>query len=124
MDHFPFSTIRSLSRTMVRSAWNNAEYTMHIYAICVWCAKRQRGLNWMVYALTRVANEVPAFVELTQPGIHCIELGNNGFANLPLLYHSSTPFRFGSIFRFAFSSFSLAGFLWECDSSFHVCPRS
>lgn len=107
---------------MARSAWNNAGYTMHIYAICVWCAKRQRGLGRMVYALTRVANEVRVFMELTQPRIHCIALGNNGFANLPLLppvslYHSSSaPSRSGSIFCFAFSSFSLAGFLRECDS--------
>lgn len=93
--------------------------------------------TWPVHALTRVANEVPAFVELTQPRIHCIAFGNNRFcapslSYLPPLFLSplslslvrslSTPFRSGSIFRFAFSSFSLASFLRECDSSFHVCP--
>lgn len=110
---------------MVRSTWNNAEYTMHIYAICVWCTKWQRGLGRMVCALTRMANEVPALVELTQPRIHCIALENNGMRFFLLSLSNSLllrppPFYSGSIFRFAFNSFSLSGFLRECDSSFHI----
>lgn len=76
---------------MVRSTWNNAEYTMHIYAIYVWCTKWQRGLGRMVCALTRVADEVPVLVELTQPWIHCIALENNG-VRFFLLFLSTLSF--------------------------------
>lgn len=124
---FPFSSIQlhSLSRAMPWPAQRGTMlcmYTMHIYTICVWCARRQRALGRMVYALTRAANEVPA-LELTQPRIHCIALGNNGLAILPsplFLFPSFLPSFYvhsGSIFRFALSSFSLSGFLRPCDSS-------
>lgn len=103
---------------------------MHIYAICVWRAVGQRGLGRMARALTRVANEVPASVELTQPRIHCIALANNGFAIL-----SSSLSSFLSFFSLSFSSFppvfsiSLLArfpgrmlFRGECDSSFYISP--
>lgn len=132
--------------TMVRSAWNNAGYTMHIYAICVWCAKRQRGLGRMVYALTRVANEVRVFMELTQPRIHCIALGNNGFANLPpvsiirrLLPLVLVLFSVSLLARFPSPAFSgnatvpstfvrvsgKLGFCYSCTTSIFIpCPIS
>lgn len=103
---------------------------MHIYVICVWCTKWQEGLVRMVCALTRVANEVPVLVELTQPRIHCITVENNGMRFF-LLSLSQTfllhplPFYSGSIFRFAFSSSSLSEFsprMWQFLP--HICLRS
>lgn len=95
---------------MVRSTWNNAEYTMHIYAICVWCTKWQRELGRMVCALTRVANEVPVLVELTQPRIHCIALENNGmrFFLLSLSFSFSQTLSFSVRLPFTLVLFSIS----------------
>ena len=110
----------------MEQCWVHNTHLCDMRSVCKTTTRTWR----MAYALTWVANEEPAFVELTQLRIHCITLGNNRSRTSPpppslfLCRLSSIPFRSGSIFRFAFSSFSLASFLWECDSSFHVCPRS
>lgn len=130
---FHHSTSFLIPCNAVLSAEQCYVYNAHSRDMRLVCKTTTRTRPDGVYALTRVANEVPA-LKLTQPRIHCITLGDNRFAILPsLLFLSislsslrstSTPFYSGSIFHFAFSSFSLSGFLRECDSSFNIYPRT